>query len=109
MTKAAVPARRGRRIGTVAGLMLLLPYLGYFAYSLSTGKDRMTAVCNQIKPGMAVDQVVKLAEEFDLAPRKLSVETKLADLAEIRSMGRHACKVELEAGVVKASTYHYAD
>ncbi|MFZ4539228.1 hypothetical protein [Propionivibrio sp.] len=84
-------------------------YVAYFAYSMATGEERMTDVCNQIKPGMTTDQLLKLAEENGLGPRKLNVGTKLAYLAEVRSFGRHACRVELDAGIVKSATYNYAD
>lgn len=69
----------------------------------------MTDVCNQIKPGMTINQLLEVAEENGLGPRKLNVGTKLAYLAEARSFGRHACRVELDAGIVKSVTYNYAD
>lgn len=84
-------------------------YIAYFTYSLATGKERMTDICLRISPGMTIDQLLKLAEENGLGPRKLNAETKLAYLAESRSFGRHACKVELDAGVVKNASYNYAD
>lgn len=90
------------------GLALLL-YIGYFMHSLATGKERVTDVCKQIKPGMTIDQLLKLAEGNGLGPRRLSTGTKLAYLAEARSFGRHACKVELDAGIVTSATYNFAD
>jgi hypothetical protein len=90
------------------GLALLL-YIAYFVYSLATGQERMTDVCNQIKPGMTIDQLLTLAEYNGLGPRRLNAETKLAYLAESRSFGRHACRVEFDGGVVKSSTYNFAD
>lgn len=70
----------------------------------------MTEVCKQIKPGMTVDELILLAERHGLGPRRhLSVETKLAYLAEARSYGRHACKIELAAGRVASATYNFAD
>ena len=69
----------------------------------------MTEVCTQITPGMSIDQLMKMAEEHGLGPRHLNAEAKLAYLAEARSFGRHACKVEFEVGIVKSSTYNFAD
>jgi hypothetical protein len=88
---------------------MLLLYVAYFAYSLATGKERMTGVCAQIGSGMTIDQLLKLAEDNGLGPRHLNAETKLAYLAEYRSFGRHACRVELNGGIVKNATYNFAD
>lgn len=98
----------GKRILLFAGLAYLL-YAAYYAYSLATGKDRMTEVCNQIRPGMTISVLNKLAEDHGLGPGNLTAGTKLAYLAEARSFGRHACRVELEAGIVKNAVYNFAD
>lgn len=78
-------------------------------YSMATGKGRMTEVCSQIRPGMTIDQLLKLAEDKGLGPRRFNTNTKLAYLAESRSFGRHACRVELDGGIVKIATYNFAD
>ncbi|MDD2740650.1 MAG: hypothetical protein PHV02_00115 [Rhodocyclaceae bacterium] len=93
---------------SIAGIGILL-YVGYFYYSLATGGDRMTEVCRQMKPGMPVDQLIALASEHGLGPSMPKPDTKLTYFAELRSFGRHACRVELENGVVKSATYNYAD
>ncbi len=92
----------------IAGIGFLV-YTGYFYYSLATGKERVTGICSQMAPGMPVEQLTRLAREHSLGPSKLKPDTKLAYLAERRSFGRHACRVELESGVVKNATYNYAD
>ncbi|MDP1735441.1 MAG: hypothetical protein Q8L44_13870 [Sulfuritalea sp.] len=92
----------------VAGAGLLL-YVAYFAYSLATGKERMTELCKQITPGMTVDRVLMLAQDNGLGPRRLNADTKLAYLAETRSFGRHACRVEFNQGRVTSARYNYAD
>lgn len=97
-----------RWIARLAGAGLLL-YVAYFIYSLATGQERMTNLCQQITPGMTVDRLLVLAQENDLGPRRLDAGTKLAYLAEARSFGRHACRVELDHGVVKSASYNYAD
>jgi hypothetical protein len=58
---------------------------------------------------MSVADLLTLAEDKGLGPRRLDAATKLAYLAETRSFGRHACRVELDHGVVKSATYNYAD
>ena len=108
MTESARRFGWGKRISLLAGFALLL-YAAYIAYSITTGKERMTEVCNQIKPGMTTDQLMTLAKERGLGSRNLTSGRKLAYLAETRSFGRHACKVELDAGIVKSATYNYAD
>jgi hypothetical protein len=108
MADSGTRSKLRRRASLIIGLAFLA-YIGYFYYSMATGKARMTAVCGEIKPGMTVDQVVHLAEEYDLRPRALTAETKLAYLAEVRTMGRHACRVEFDGGVVTATAYNFAD
>ena len=84
-------------------------FLAHFAHSMAIGKNRMTEVRSRIKSSMTTAQLRELAPEHGLGPRTLHSETKLTYLAEARSFGRHACKVELEAGVVMRAAYSYAD
>ena len=95
-------------VALLAGLGVMF-YFGYFYYSLATGKDRMTQICSLMVPGMTVDQLISLAKEKGLGPSMPKPDTKHTILAEARSMGRHACLVELENGIVKSATYNFAD
>jgi hypothetical protein len=92
----------------IAGVGFLLLF-GYFSYSMATGEERMTEVCRQMKPGISVEQLISLAKKFGLGPSMPKAETKLTYLAELRSFGRHACRVELQNGIVKNAAYNYAD
>jgi hypothetical protein len=89
--------------------LICLAYAGYFYYSLATGEDRVTAICNQMTPGMPVDELIRLAKRHGFGPGMPRPDAKLAYLAEVRSYGRHACRVELDGGVVKSSSYSFAD
>jgi hypothetical protein len=81
--------------------------ISYFYYAMSTGEKRMKEVCGQIKPGMSLAQVKAHAEEHGLkAPGR---DSGITYLAETKTYGRFACKVVLEAGIVKSSEYNYAD
>lgn len=95
-------------IPAIFGAALLL-YIAYTVYSQLTAKERMTEVCKLIKPGLTAEQLAAFAKEHGLGPGKPHAGTKLTYLAELRSMGRHACRVELDAGIVKNVTYNYAD
>jgi hypothetical protein len=95
--------------GSLLILAVVLAYGSYYYYSLVTGKERMTAVCARMTPGMTLQQLAHLADEYGLGPRLPNPAAKLAYLAERRSFGRHACRVELENGIVKSATYNYAD
>lgn len=111
MNAATKPARRmslGKQILSLAGAALLA-WMAWFAYSMVTGGERMTGVCAQVRPGMTVGELTRFAEEHGLGPRRLTAQTRLAYLAESRSFGRHACRVELERGVVIRATYNFAD
>lgn len=83
----------------------LVGYIGYFYYSLATGKERVTAICNQITVGMTIDDLSRLARQHDLGPSMLRADAKLVFLAESSSYGRHACRVEITNGVVKSANY----
>lgn len=76
-----------------------------------TGEKRVTELCRQITLGMTFSQVQAFAVEHGIdAPRlHLNAELKVAYLTEIRTMGRHTCKVELESGLVKSSEYRFYD
>lgn len=90
-------------------VVAMLINIGYFYFSLTTGEERMSALCYQMKPGMPVIELTALAKGHGLGSRALQSDTKLIDLAEIRSFGRHYCRVKLENGVVTSVTYNFAD
>ena len=108
MNGSPEPLASRRWIVRIAGAGFLL-YVAYFAYSLATGKERMTNLCQQITPGMTIDSLLVLARDKGLGPRRLDADTMLAYLAEARSFGRHACRVEFDHGRVTSASYNYAD
>ena len=82
--------------------------IGFFTYFFTTGEARMKVVCAEVLPGMNYAQLKDFAVDKRLsAPYK--EDAPVVILADSRSYGRHACKVELEAGVVKRATYVFAD
>lgn len=89
--------------------VMLLLYVGYFVYSLATGRERVSAICRQITPGMQVEALAVLAQEHGLGPGRLRAGVPRMYLAESRSYGRHACRVDLENGVVTGAEYNFAD
>ncbi len=96
----------------IAGIATTIAAFGvaYFIYSAATGRERMTEVCRRIAPGMNVSQLMAYAERHGLGPRRhIDSRTRLAYLAETRTMGRHACRIELEEGRVRSASYNYAD
>lgn len=106
-----IPPERitARQMLSRIAITVILFWLAYFIYSMATGKERMTELCRQISPGTGVEQLMRFAERHGLQPRRLKAETRLAYLAETRTMGRHACRVELDGGKVKEASYNFAD
>lgn len=99
------PLRKGLVI--LFGFPVILS-AGFFTYFLTTGEDRMKAVCAEVTPDMSYAQLKDFALDKKLtAPYK--EDAPVVILADSRSYGRHACKVELDAGVVKRATYVFAD
>ena len=97
----------GQGLAILFGFPIVLA-AGFFTYFLTTGEDRMKAVCVQVTPGMRYTELKEFALDQKLrAPFK--DDAAVVILADSRSYGRHACKVELEAGVVKRATYMFAD
>lgn len=93
-------------LGILFGFPVVLS-IGFFTYFTVTAEDRMTQLCRQVVPGMTAAQLKKFAQENRLTgPNQDAGVTVLGDT---RSYGRHACKVTLEAGVVKQSEYSLAD
>jgi hypothetical protein len=93
-------------LAALFGLPIVLAVI-FFSYFNLTGEDRMRAVCKEVKPGMTKAQM----NQFVLDKRlNGSVEDRGASvLGDSRSYGRHACKVTMEAGAVKAAEYSLAD
>lgn len=81
--------------------------IAFFYNALATGEQRMTEVCAQIEPGMSLAQLRDFAADHGLS--QPGMDAGVAYLGEGKTYGRFACKVELEAGVVKSSAYSHAD
>lgn len=101
------------RLINVAGKLIgmaLIVYLAYFYYSLATGKERVSALCQQMTPGMTIERLTQLAQENGLSSPNLNSATSVSYLGEIRSYGRHVCRVEWEKNnTVKQATYSFFD
>jgi hypothetical protein len=103
--------RRTLKWSTLLVLAAIMVYVAYFVYSMKSGEKRVTDLCRQITPGMKFSEVQTFAVEHGIdAPRlRLDADSKVAYLAERRTMGRHTCRVELEAAIVKTSEYRFYD
>ncbi|MBP9713896.1 MAG: hypothetical protein KBD60_09440 [Sterolibacterium sp.] len=97
-----------KRLLSLTGIALLL-WVVWFVFSMATAQERMTAICQGIPPGMSVHDLQAYAADHGLGPRHLTESTPLAYLAESRSFGRHACRVELAHGRVVSVRYNFAD
>lgn len=89
------------------GLWLVIG-VGLIAYRLAGANDRVTAVCESIKPGTNVEQLAVMDDKkglrFKPAPMK---DAEVVYLPETRSGGRYGCRIRLHQDVVKeATTYH---
>jgi hypothetical protein len=105
----AVPAktiRTGRTV-MISIALILVAGLAYWVYGYATAEQRMKATCAAIKPGMSFTELKEFARQRGLlSPQR---DSGLMYLAEVRSFGRHACKVLLEQGIVKHAEHNYAD
>jgi hypothetical protein len=93
-------------LGALFGLPIVLAII-FFSYFNLTGEDRMRAVCKEVKPGMTQAQLNRFVQDnrLDVA----GADNGASVLGDARSYGRHACKVTMEAGAVKAADYILAD
>lgn len=98
------PLAKGLGLLFGAPAILAVVFVTYFN---ATGEERMRAVCGEVTPGMTRDRVSEFARDKRL--NGTIAETGTTILADPRSYGRHACKLTLAAGVVKAAEYSYAD
>ncbi len=105
-------SRRPISILQIAGRLtttLVMFLIAYYTYSSVTGETRMRKVCQQLRPGMSATELDDFAERHGLGPRGIRAQTGVRYLAESRSVGRHACRVEVEDGRVMTATYNFAD
>ena len=98
---------RNSRTVMISIALALAVGLAYWIYGFATAEERMKATCAAIKPGMSFAELTEFARRHGLLSPKR--DSGLMYLAEGRSLGRHACKVILEKGVVKHSEHNYAD
>ena len=97
--------RIGLVIGTILAFLVLIS--AYGIYGFATARERMDKVCAQIPVGMSIDDLRKFSDENGLL--KPHLENGTDYLGEGRTMGRHSCKVEMEAGKVKSSIRNFMD
>lgn len=93
-------------LGLLFGLPIVLAIV-FFTYFNATGEERMKSVCSQIAPGMTQARLNEFIREKRLSGR--SVAGGISFIGDSMSYGRHACKVTMLAGVVKAAEYSFAD
>ncbi len=98
-----------KRSGLVLGAILALLGLSfaYVFYGFATARERMDKVCAQIYVGMSIEELRKFSGDNGLLKPHLENGTNY--LGEGRTMGRHSCKVEMEAGKVKSSVRNFMD
>lgn len=75
---------------------------------MATGKERVSTICRQMTPGITIGQLTEQAKEHRLLGKRRA-GMAFTYLAEIRSYGHHACRVDFENNVVKSATYNHAD
>lgn len=81
--------------------------VAYCSYSFGGAEKRIRKTCSEIIPGMTVASLRSFADDHGLNPPHTN--SGIVFLAETKSFGRWACKVELEKGMVKGSEYNFAD
>lgn len=95
---------RWRRIAF--GFAALVTVFGLVG-SYFTAERRVSGVCAAIAPGMPLDALRRLAKEKGLGLGAPAEGRNL--LAEKKTLGRHGCDVFVEGGVVRSSSYFFAD
>jgi hypothetical protein len=95
-----------KSIVTIFGIVILSG-ISHCTYNFVSAESRVRAVCEQIRPGMAVDQLREFvaAQGFFPEPK----ESGVSYVAETRTYGRFGCEVVAEAGYVRKATYYFAD
>lgn len=98
---------RFRKLLNVIAGILMLAGMSYYIYIFASAESRVRLICNQIKPGMSVEQLRQVASSNGMAPEPK--ESGLSFVVETKTFGRYGCEVITEKGFVKESTYIFAD
>ncbi|MBL8478525.1 MAG: hypothetical protein JNK59_04390 [Sterolibacteriaceae bacterium] len=93
-------------LGVLFGLPAILAVV-FFSYFTVTGADRMKAVCSQVSAGMTRAQLNAFITDKRLDG--FLTDGGVSILGDVKSYGRHSCKVTLVAGVVTVAEYLLAD
>lgn len=93
-------------LGLLFGLPVVLTVI-FVTYFNVTGESRMRHVCGEVKAGMNKVALAKFIDDYSLNGNP--VDSGAVVLSSAKSYGRHTCKVDMEAGVVKAANYRFAD
>ena len=97
--------RIGLTLGAIVAFLVLIS--AYGIYGFATARERMDKVCAQIPVGMSIDDLRNFSAANGLLKPHLENGTEY--LGEGRTMGRHSCKVVMEAGKVKSSVRNFMD
>ncbi len=93
-----------RRVSLLFVLFAILWAGAYYTYGYLTAATRLGALCTAVKPGMTAAELHEFARHNGLIGRP--GERGVVYLIEQRTFGRYGCRLVIENGVVRTSTYH---
>lgn len=72
-----------------------------------SAEKRMRKLCGEIVPGTSFSALSEFADEHGFNPPQ--PDSSVTYIAEEKTFGRWACRVELKNGVVKSAKYNFSD
>lgn len=77
--------------------------ISYCSFNFAGAEHRVQELCSRIQPGMSIAELHAFVSAHALRP--MPRDSGISYVMESKSFGRHGCKVNVEAGVVKAAEY----
>jgi TM2 domain-containing membrane protein YozV len=97
-----------KQLGRVLFLFLLFVAVSvWFTNRVNKGHDRVSSLCQQIKPGTTAQDVATFAAAHGL--RVGSVREGFNNLGDTATMERHSCHVTIQKGRVERSEHYFLD
>lgn len=84
--------------------------VAFCSLNFMTAESRVRKLCEQMPPGMTIEALLRFARANDLGPAfSVSQDSGTRYLVESGTFGRFGCRVEIGAGRVRSSAYHFSD
>jgi hypothetical protein len=100
---------RLRTLINVVGVLIILTFIYFGVLPFVFGAKKMQTFCQQITPGLSVDEVYRLTEQTHYKLLEIKEGEHTLSIIDGKAMGRFICEVTLDHNKVIEAQYIHND